>query len=983
MRCIVKNCGNTLKFCPDGVTFHRFPQNALLARKWKILVNLGIAYIPKEKDRICSMHFLPEDFEARRFKDRFKKYLRPNSCPVPIGDVDLETLEQLLEDPNDPYYGGYQQETSYGYEPTSTSQHMGFMQPMQQQSGWTDESMEDGAAMYAAQHEYIPVASSSHQYNDTPSHRRPMVSFPQGESSQAKRSRYQTKLDNMRTATITREKPPSPNTSSTLNNYQGESVAIEKVKIESLKELLFDLKENNYINEEISEILRDTVGFGEETFDDMIKMTNMNDVVSHFQSVMRDFAINFDLYAPKAYRYVIRVHKSCLPPALSFYGWYKNSECDPGFTQECLDTIVELVKNEREFGRNVICQLVYDERDIYPTVMKIGEKTYGYASMASVDTPSNDVAVRVLIFVLVDVNGGWKMPIGYFPVKYMTAEIKQNLIEKAITYGESTGAKILGVTFRGEPNNFAAMKLMGSSFDMGSPLFSIKLRGETDDDYQTEKSYFIYPDPPDMMRLVKQTFMTERKFLDGDGYIVDFKYLEDLEHIYEEACLQMDTRLKPLQGHFQRKKVNIKLAVQLLDKSVADALDYCRTNGAILRLNQFNGSEATSKFIRMISNISDVLKSHHETSSDIKSSILIGNVKRIQQFCENAQKYIFDLCLLSDSNASIDAADKEPVISSAKKTGFLGLFVCLDNLPRYFDAAKGDLKPNVGLKTNFLNQNSIDLLYNSIRSGLTSNTQPSILEFRSAYKQLITYAQIINDNTGSSIVGTESVKILRVNPTRCIQSINFVSTTNISKNMASYFKDEASYEESWKKHSFKEEEIISREEFMTLSQGQEELEAQNGELLRGTIVTVTGFLIEKLIEKIKCPDCIAVLRDAPDENLLYIFRQYSFPQLPSKFVTDICDLTDEIFRGEIQYLGINFILENTHENEMMSQVTKHFIFESDHFDLQRDHKYNMIELIGGLYLRVRIYHELSKVNTKEAMRQIYKTLTNIDSDSVE
>ena len=56
----------------------------------------------------------------------------------------------------------------------------------------------------------------------------------------------------------------------------------------------------------------------------------------------------------------------------------------------------------------------------------------------------------------------------------------------------------------------------------------------------------------------------------------------------------------------QQMKVN--LAAQPLRSSVADAIEYCET---ILKLPQFQGSEAMVKFLRMFDHLFDVLNSRN------------------------------------------------------------------------------------------------------------------------------------------------------------------------------------------------------------------------------------------------------------------------------------------------------------------------------------------------------------------------------------
>uniref|UniRef100_A0A1L8DIP4 Putative p-31 hm n=1 Tax=Nyssomyia neivai TaxID=330878 RepID=A0A1L8DIP4_9DIPT len=951
MRCIVEGCENTLRYCPPGVTFHRFPQDLKLARKWKILVNLGTQYITKESDRVCSQHFSEEDFEYRRFRDKFKKYLRTKSVPQPQFDVDEYTLQLLEQD--EPY--SYM-EQAYVTEPMPEPPLAVMHDPSDDESNGMNAGMFENPHDPYGNHNIYAASSSSYQMPHIPP-KRPMLAFPVQET---KRMRY-------------------PVASETTTSNIECDIELEKVKIESLSELLSELKEKNYIGEEVAEMIKDTIGANEDLFDDMIKETDFKAMPPTFQPTMKDFALTLDFLAPRAYRYIYNEYKSFLPHPNTFATWYKTTDADPGYTQESLDTLTELVKCEKEQGRSVICQLAFDEKEIFPQIQKICEKCFGYCTVSTADKPSNDQATHVLLFMLIDTNGAWKIPIGYFPVKHVNSEMKQNLIEKAILVAEGTGAKVIGIAFNGVNTSFSAMKLLGASFAMDDPVFSVRIEGESQ-----EKSYFVYPDPLDMIKRVRDTFMFEKQFLDGDGNVVDYTYVRELLNLYNKG-IQGD--LKPLHAYFQRKKMNVNLVVQLLNKSAADALDHCRTNQNTLFLTQFGGCEATSKFIRMMSNVFEVLKSHQQANAE-KSSILIGNLRRIKQFCENAQKYLFDLCLLTNVQTTADGdeirytfSDKESIMTSSKKAGFLGLLICLDNLPKIFESAQAYLKP-MGLKTYFLNQDSIEQFYYSIKTNLNAHTKPSILQFRDAYKKLITHAQMIRDNNGSRIAGTESVKILNVNPERCLQAINSITKANIFENQRNYFKDDAEFEEIVNGNFCTNDEILTMSDFEVISTKLTEVEAFPSavETQKSLIMYTTGYIVRKILQKTQCADCAAIIVDGTDETNATYFDRYGYERYPSKFVIDICELMEEIFQGELGYLGINFILQNRHENEMISQVTKHFDTESDHFVLNKSHKYSMIELISGLFLKCRIYHEQNKVTTeKDEMKNVYRILVHFEN----
>lgn len=78
-----------------------------------------------------------------------------------------------------------------------------------------------------------------------------------------------------------------------------------------------------------------------------------------------------------------------------------------------------------------------------------------------------------------------------------------------------------------------------------------------------------------------------------------------------------------------------------------------------------------------------------------------------------------------------------------------------------------------GLKTYALNQDHIELFFGSVRTRLGSNDNPTVLQFRSAYKKLLTYVQLEEAPDGSNCLGTlEKVVVLGVNTKRSLNYIN-------------------------------------------------------------------------------------------------------------------------------------------------------------------------------------------------------------------
>ena len=79
------------------------------------------------------------------------------------------------------------------------------------------------------------------------------------------------------------------------------------------------------------------------------------------------------------------------------------------------------------------------------------------------------------------------------------------------------------------------------------------------------------------------------------------------------------------------------LAAQVLSSSVADAIDFCRD---VVKMKQFEGSEATVIFIRTFDHLLDVLNSRNPFAKGYKSALHVANKSKWNGFLDIAFEYI-------------------------------------------------------------------------------------------------------------------------------------------------------------------------------------------------------------------------------------------------------------------------------------------------------------------------------------------------------
>lgn len=232
----------------------------------------------------------------------------------------------------------------------------------------------------------------------------------------------------------------------------------------------------------------------------------------------------------------------------------------------------------------------------------------------------NSVARNALVFLLVGLKQHWKIPMAYFLTEHMDGEQLQRTITQAITRAAEFGLIVKTVVADGLRANMKAAKLLGCNFSLGNLCTSFQHPVLT-----TEKVYYIC-DPPHMLKLVRN-LLGERRIIkreadDGTIEIIDWKFLELLHDVQRKDSLYLANKLRAQHIHFQNVKMKVNIAAQTLSSSVASAIDHLRED---CKLPQFQGSEATTRFIRFFDKLFDCLNSRNPFAKGYKAALAKWN----------------------------------------------------------------------------------------------------------------------------------------------------------------------------------------------------------------------------------------------------------------------------------------------------------------------------------------------------------------------
>lgn len=265
-----------------------------------------------------------------------------------------------------------------------------------------------------------------------------------------------------------------------------------------------------------------------------------------YEPAVRKFAVTTHFHSPRAYRFIREQLGNCLPHEKTLARWYSSIDGAPGFTQEALKMLKlrAVAAASSNPPSKLICSLVFDEMNIRQQTEFDGTYYHGFVDMGpEVTFDVKSIATQVLVFMVVAINGSWKVPVGYFFIDSLNAEQKASLISQCLDLIKQCGISVANITFDGCPANLSMSSKLGCSLKPDN--LKPTLGG-----YETN----ILPDPSHMIKLIRNAFGDKRQFIDSSNEFVDFKYVEMLNKLQENEGLHLANKLRKKHILFFKQK---------------------------------------------------------------------------------------------------------------------------------------------------------------------------------------------------------------------------------------------------------------------------------------------------------------------------------------------------------------------------------------------------------------------------------------------
>lgn len=690
-----------------------------------------------------------------------------------------------------------------------------------------------------------------------------------------------------------------------------------------LDSLIAELSQNNLIEQEVIDLLVDLGVPCNEQLEKILRKKRWQINAKRFPQELKTFALHLNFFAPKAYKYVKETFDTCLPHPRKISSLYQNSNYYPGFTSQAFLSITHVAATR--IRRKFVCNIVLDELQIRKQQIEWDHshsKSFGFVNFGDDKSENNIQATKILMFMVVCLNGSWKIPVGYFPVASINAEQKKNLLLHCIQNLKTTGVQIAGVTFDGTRENFAMSTLLGCD------LFSIQDEYYFETDYNDDK-FVIYPDPVQMLKLVRNCLAEHSVFLIGSEKI-EWKYIVFLQNLQENENLNLGNKSKKSRIYFKSQRMKVKLAIQTFSKSLADAIDYCRD---VLKIEEFKNSHTTADFIRNINDIFDIINSREKTAMNK------DNYYEIAQLCNENVEYLQSLQLQNGCH----------IINSNRKNGFVGLIVCLQNLKTIYDRF---IATNVlpSIPTYKLNQNHLS----SIKIRLGYNNNPTVKQFFATYKQFVC-SQIQEVGIESSLP-LEEISALKTSLASLKEITNAI-------NLTSHRHELFDVTSSCSVEVENEYEILDERSYMF----------NPTDSATNIVEYISGYLVDKLHSQLNCEVCLSLLEGKVSSLVKNKAKVYL--KSASWSVVKICEITEKEIR--IKRLECNNDTRFTSRriyNKIKIYCLKKTLCNrnifSEFVDHPIDHYGLLIRLIVKMYLDVRYYYVTKSVKEKITMRNV-------------
>lgn len=636
---------------------------------------------------------------------------------------------------------------------------------------------------------------------------------------------------------------------------------------------------------------------------------------------VRAFALTLHFYSPRAYSYLRETFNNALPAISTIRSWYGSIDGSPGFSTDAFEALKQKAADANKNGKEVLTCLIFDEMFIRKHVQwdHASKKFYGfidYGANIDVETCADvtkPIAKEVLMFLVSGINESFAMPVAYFLINGLKRSEKSAMIQEVVVMLSKTGIKIIGMTFDGLKANISVCTELGAHFESNGPFIT---------NPHTNDNIYIFLDPAHMEKLSRNCLAKKKILYDENDDKIEWVCFEKLERIQRVEGFNFGNQLNKTHIQWEKKVMNVRIAVETLSDSVADSMEILQKSGH----SGFKNCEATIKYIRRMNNLFDIMNSMRPDARNFKRPLSKETNEYFFAYFNESIQYL--------SNLKLERNGKS-ILKTNSKTAFFGFIQNMNNFRNIYN----NYVPSGIIDRIFtyrFSQDHLEMIFGRIRARLGSNDNPTVEQFKSAYRRLFVRNEICSSKSSNCI--DTGINILTVSSRR-------------PKLKEDYSNDAQDENEPY------------------LRARTENNQLQLHEISEHTI-SYTAYEIEKAIleakdpkKSIKCYKCVKTLYENEQIQNIFLDLKSNAKSIfqPCKSTFEICALTEEIIKS---FDDINAISYTEVVKDVIYRIDMDAMFPLSDFNdhPHANHKSFLVQYLAESYLSKRLKF-ISKCST--------------------
>lgn len=654
---------------------------------------------------------------------------------------------------------------------------------------------------------------------------------------------------------------------------------------------------------------------------------------------VRLFCITHFFYSPKAYEYLRTTFNSNLPAARTIRSWFSSIDSSPGFTDAAFDALRQRAEEANSKQKDLLVGLIMDEVSIRQhSQYDLNKKKFiGHNDAGNLNSKTDDgkdlctpIAKDALVLMVSGINNEFKIPIAYFLTTGLTATEKAFIMDQALYKLKAIGVKVVSFTFDGAKSNIAAAQFLGADFKMEKPYF--------ENPHDKGNNVYFVLDPPHMLKLARNCLGNKKILFDRDGNRIRWQLLHELIMLQLKENINLGNKLTKTHLEFENRKMNVRIAAETLSNSAATSIEYLDHHQ---KHRRFKDSEGTTKYIRTINNLFDIMNTKMNHCKDgYKRPISEETIGDFESYFDYAKDYIKGLHIIQENK-------KISVLKARINTPFTGF---LNNMVSFVGIYKEYIKKDGDEEfyTFTVSQDHLESFFGCIRRMGSTNDNPTAQQFSGAYRKLLFYNEVTSSD-GSN----------------CENDLTKILTVSSNKKRNPDCANEAELQ-MLRSHDFEDIAVIQRQ--------------SSNSLYDSSIALLAGKIEKKIIEAIsrkgkkRCLKCIDVFTENEiiTDELMELKSNYCNVFEPCKSTLEIIHIVDMFLnRYDEENIKVSYHTAVAH---VFENIDLTHLYESscdDEFDDSHDHRAEIVKLIIREYMdqeSMQFGKDITRLSQKKLIR---------------